>query len=152
MTQAAGRSGRKNRQGVVIIQSADPGQEVYSFVTRNNYDAFFRRQLAERKMFNYPPFCRLIRVVLKHKEERKVEAAAALLAEILRKTMKERLLGPNKPIVGRIQLFHIRELLLKLENGLSPQKVRDTLKNGEEVLRHNPQLKYVTLYYDVDPL
>lgn len=152
MTQAAGRSGRKNRQGVVIIQSADPGQEVYSFVTRNNYDAFFRRQLAERKMFNYPPFCRLIRVVLKHKEERKVEAAAALLADILRKTMKERLLGPNKPIVGRIQLFHIRELLLKLENGLSPQKVRDTLKNGEEVLRHNPQLKYVTLYYDVDPL
>lgn len=152
MTQAAGRSGRKNRQGTVIIQSADPEQAVYSYVIRNNYEAFFDRQLSERKMFHYPPFCRLIRIVLKHKEEKKVDAASALLAEILRKTMQERLLGPNKPIVSRIQLYHIREILLKLENKLSPHKVRDILKKAERELRNNPDCKYVMLYYDVDPL
>ncbi|MBK5194521.1 MAG: primosomal protein N' [Proteiniphilum sp.] len=152
MTQAAGRSGRNTRQGIVIIQSADPAQAVYSYVSRNDYELFFETQLSERKLFNYPPFCRLIRIVLKHKEERKAEAASSLLADILKKTLHERLLGPNKPIVSRIQLYHIREILLKLENGLSPHKVRDIMKKAESSLRSNPEFKYVTLYYDVDPL
>jgi len=152
MTQAAGRSGRKNRQGVVIIQSADPGLDVYTYVTHHNYEAFFHRQLAERKLFNYPPFCRLIRIVLKHKEEKKAVAAADFMAASLKKTMQERLLGPNKPIVSRIQLYHIREILLKLENGLSPQKVREILRKAEDEVRNNPEWKYVSLYYDIDPL
>src|SRR5690554_2328239 len=97
MTQAAGRSGRNNKQGIVIIQSADPTQPVYSYVTSNDYEAFFRMQLSERKQFNYPPFCRLIRIVIKHQEERKAEAASSLLAENLRESLYERLLGPNKP-------------------------------------------------------
>jgi primosomal protein N' (replication factor Y) len=152
MTQAAGRSGRNNKQGIVIIQSADPTQPVYSYVTSNDYEAFFRMQLSERKQFNYPPFCRLIRIVIKHKEERKAEAASSLLAENLRESLHERLLGPNKPIVSRIQLYHIREILLKLEIGLSPQKVRDIIRKAESTLRSNADFKYVTLFYDADPL
>jgi len=152
MTQAAGRSGRNNRQGIVIIQSVDPAQAVYTHVSGNNYEAFFESQLSERKLFHYPPFCRLIRIVVKHKEERMAEAASSLLAVNLRKSLQERLLGPNKPIVSRIQLYHIREILLKLENGLSPEKVRGIIKKAEFNLRSNHAFKYVTLYYDVDPL
>jgi primosomal protein N' (replication factor Y) len=152
MTQAAGRSGRNNRQGIVIIQSADPAQAVYSYVARNDYAAFFEAQMSERRLFNYPPYCRLIRIVIKHKEERKAEAASSLLAGILRKSMQERLLGPNKPVVSRIQLYHIRDILLKLENGLSPHKVRDIIRKAESTLRRNSEFRYITLYYDVDPL
>ena len=74
------------------------------------------------------------------------------MAASLKKTMQERLLGPNKPIVSRIQLYHIREILLKLENGLSPQKVREILRKAEDEVRNNPEWKYVSLYYDIDPL
>jgi primosomal protein N' (replication factor Y) len=81
-----------------------------------------------------------------------VEKAAGYFAELIRKSLHERVLGPNKPVVARIQLYHIREILLKLENGLSAHQVRDILKQAEERLRHEPDFKQVILYYDVDPL
>jgi|AGTN01.1.fsa_nt_gi primosomal protein N'' len=152
ITQAAGRSGRKDKQGTVIIQSSDPGQPIYTFIAENNYEAFFHTQLSERKLFNYPPFYRLIRVVLKHKDEKKAEKASSLLAALLRESLHERVLGPNKPIVSRIQHYYIREILLKLESGLAHQQVRNSLKRAERQLRTHQEYKYVMLYYDVDPL
>src|SRR5690606_2467256 len=62
MTQAAGRSGRKNEQGIVLIQTADPMQSIYHHVTGHDYAGFFKEELAERKQFGYPPFTRLIRI------------------------------------------------------------------------------------------
>ena len=152
MTQAAGRTGRKNRQGTVIIQTADPAQPVYSYILDNDYQGFCHAQLSERKLFHYPPFYRLIRIVCKHKDAGKVERAAVYFAELIRESLHERVLGPNKPVVGRIQLHHIREILLKLENGLSAHQIRDILKKAEDRIRHEPDFKQVILYYDVDPL
>ncbi|MDD4157918.1 MAG: primosomal protein N' [Proteiniphilum sp.] len=152
MTQAAGRAGRKNEAGIAIIQTADPGQPIYRFVTRNDYAGFFEEERSERKLFGYPPFCRLIRIILKHKEEKRVETAASLLAARLREELKERVLGPGKPLVGRIQMQYRGEILLKIETGLSPQRVRQLLKQAEASLHNMPAYKYVNLYYDVDPL
>jgi len=70
----------------------------------------------------------------------------------LKQSLQERVLGPNKPIVSRIQMYHIRETVLKLEAGLSPKRVRDTLNNAEKLLREEQEFKYSILYYDVDPL
>ncbi|HBG56837.1 MAG TPA: primosomal protein N' [Porphyromonadaceae bacterium] len=152
MTQAAGRAGRKQQQGTVIIQSADPGHPIYTFVTKNDYAGFYNTQLEERKLFRYPPFYRLIRILCKHKDAGKTEKAALRFAELIRMSLHERVLGPNKPLVGRIQLYHIREILLKLENGLPLQQVREILKKAEVMLRQEHDLKHVILYYDVDPL
>ncbi len=113
---------------------------------------FFHAQLKERSLFHYPPFYRLIRVVCKHRDRTKVEKAASDYAELIKRSLQGRVLGPNKPVVERVQLQYIREILLKLENGLSPQKIRDILKNAEEKLRQETDLRQVTLYYDVDPL
>ncbi len=150
MTQAAGRSGRKNKRGTVIIQSADPEQPVYRFIVENDFEGFFNMQLAERRLFRYPPFFRLIRVVFKDKYEQKAEAAARFFTDILRKSLRERVLGPNKPLIGKIQQYHIRETLLKLETSLSPQQVRETIRHAESQLRCKPEWKYVVVYYDVD--
>ncbi len=152
MTQAAGRAGRKQTPGTVIIQSTDPGNPIYSFVTGNNYAAFFQTQLAERKLFHYPPFYRLIRIICKHKDAEKAGNVAFLLAKLLRKSLHERVLGPNKPVVERVQLYYIREILLKLEYGLSSHQIRDILNKAEARLRDESDLKQVVLYYDVDPL
>lgn len=150
MTQAAGRAGRKNRQGTVIIQTADPEQPIYRFIAQNDFAAFFEMQLAERKLFHYPPFTRLISIVIKDKNEARAQSAADFLATTLHRRLAHRVLGPNKPVVSKIQLFHIREILLKLEIGLSPQHIRDVLKDAERELRDNPNFKYVVVYFDVD--
>ena len=150
MTQAAGRAGRKNKRGTVIIQTANPEMSVYRFIAENNYEAFFKTQLSERKMFRYPPFNRLISVVVKDRNEQKVETASHFFAEKLRPLLHERVLGPNKPLISKIKLYHIREILLKLEAGFSPQHVRNILRQAETQLRSNPQFKYVVIYFDVD--
>ncbi|MCE5205650.1 MAG: primosomal protein N' [Porphyromonadaceae bacterium] len=152
ITQAAGRAGRKQTPGTVVIQSADPGNPIYSFVTGYDYAGFVHSQLEERKLFHYPPFYRLIRIICKHKDADKVEKITFRFAELLRKSLHERVLGPNKPVVGRIQLFYIREILLKLESGLSTQHIRDILKKTEVNLRSDSDFKHAMIYYDVDPL
>lgn len=152
MIQASGRAGRKNKRGTVVIQSADPGQPFYRFLERNDYEGFFRTQIAERKLFHYPPFHRLISITLKDKDEQRVEAGARLFAGLLKQSLHHRVLGPNKPVVSKIQLYHIREILLKLETGLSPQQVREHILQTERQLRLQPGFKYIPLYYDVDPV
>ena len=150
--QASGRSGRKNKQGKVFIQSGDPEQPIYQFVSNNDYESFFTRQLAERKLFKYPPYYRLIKIVIKHKEEKIVENAASYLAGILKQSLNDRVLGPSRPVIGRIQQYHIREILLKLEIGLSSHLVRESLKKAENIFHKTPEFKYTILHFDVDPI
>lgn len=150
MTQAAGRSGRKNKRGTVVIQTADPEQPVYRFIANGDFEGFYNLQLAERQLFRYLPFYRLIRIVFKDRQEEKAETASQFFADMLKKTLHERVLGPNKPVIGKIQQFHIREILLKLETSLSPQQVREIIKQTETQLRGKQEWKYVVVYYDVD--
>jgi len=149
--QASGRSGRKNKQGKVFIQTGDPDQPIYQFISNNDYDSFFIMQLAERKLFMYPPYYRLIKIIIKHKDERIVESAASHLTGILKQSLNDRVLGPSIPVIGRIQQYYIREILLKLEIGLSPHLVRESLKKAENIFRKTPDYKYTILYFDVDP-
>jgi primosomal protein N' (replication factor Y) len=150
MTQAAGRSGRKIKRGTVIIQTSDPEQPIYRFIVNNDFEGFYNLQLTERKLFRYPPFYRLIRIVFKDRNEQKVESASILFANILKGSLKERVLGPNKPVISKIQRYHIREILLKLEVNLSPQQVRDIIQQAESRLRSKQEFKYVVVYFDVD--
>jgi primosomal protein N' (replication factor Y) len=95
--------------------------------------------------FRYPPFYRLIRIVFKDRNEQKVEAASSLFTNMLKGSLKERVLGPNKPVISKIQRYHIREILLKLEINLSPQQ-------AESLLRNEQEFKYVVVYFDVDEM
>jgi len=150
ITQSAGRAGRKNRRGTVFIQTAAPEIPIYRFIAEANYDSFYNTQITERKLFNYPPFFRLIAIVIKHKDESIVNEAADFLATRLRLSLEKRVFGQNKPIVSKIQQFHIREILLKIENDAPLQTVREILKDAEEVLRKNERFRYVVVVYDVD--
>ena len=79
-----------------------------------------------------------------------MESASILFANILKGSLKERVLGPNKPVISKIQRYHIREILLKLEINLSPQQVRDIIQQAESRLRNKQEFKYVVVYFDVD--
>ncbi|MEA4916664.1 replication restart helicase PriA [Proteiniphilum sp.] len=150
ITQAADRAGRRDKQGTVIIQTADPEQPIYRFITCNDYEGFYLSQIAERKLFKYPPFTRLISIILKHKDEHKVESGAVFISQQLKQVLGNSVLGPNKPIVSRIQQQYIREILLKLDHHFSPSQVRMFIKLAETRLRENNDFKQILLYYNVD--
>ena len=152
MMQASGRAGRRNKRGTVIIQTTQPELPIYQFIAENNYEGFFNMQLAERKIFKYPPFYRLISIELKDKNEQRADAASHYFANILRGSLQDKILGPNKPVISRIRSYYIREILLKLENNLSTSFVRKCIRQTEQRMREKPEFRYVVLNYDVDPV
>lgn len=150
MVQTAGRSGRRDKQGAVIIQTNNPEYPIYRHIVRNNYEGFFQSQITERKLFHYPPFTRLISVILKDKNEQKVEMGATNFAQLLKQSFGNRVLGPNKPVVSRIQQLHIREILLKIDNQYTTARTRELINEAEATFRTNEKYKYIVLHYNVD--
>ena len=152
MTQVAGRAGRRNAQGLVILQTRMPKESVIHQIIHNDYTALYIGQMEERKAFNYPPFCRLIYIYLKHKDERIIMSLANDAARLLRQVFGSRVLGPDSPSVSRVQQFHIRKLLLKLELQAPLAEARHRLRQVQSHLLAQPQYRSALVYYDVDPV
>jgi primosomal protein N' (replication factor Y) len=152
MTQVSGRAGRKNKQGLVFLQTSHPESPLISFVKRNDYESFYELQMQERKIFRYPPCFRLINIVLRGRDEQSTDGAAREFASALRSSFGERVLGPGKPPVSRVQSLYIRHILLKIEYNASIRKVRETICRYQAAVFANPVFKSVLLHYDVDPM
>lgn len=152
MAQVAGRAGRRGKQGQVILQTRQPEAATIRQVVANDYEAMYRSEMADRKMFRYPPAVRLINIYLKHKDEDLVVRASVALAQMLRPHFPDDLLGPDRPAVGRVQLLHIRKLMLKVAPQYTPQSIRATLLSARENLLKMQGFKSITLFFDVDPL
>lgn len=152
MAQVAGRAGRKNRQGLVILQTKSPDLPLIHQVVTNDYRQMYTEQLEERRLFNYPPFDRLVYVYLKHRKEEVVDQAASVLAGWLRSGMGEWILGPDKPPVGRIQQLFIKKIVVKIAQGTSMTKVRSYLLQLQHALVEDERFRSLVVYYDVDPM
>ena len=151
MAQVAGRAGRKDKQGLVILQTKSPELPVISQVLNNDYEQLYEDQLAERQVFRYPPFYRLIYVYLKHRKEDVLEQAAEMAATLLRTGLGNRVLGPDKPPIARIQTLFIKKIMIKVELTASMTKVRDYLKGVQRTLSEDARFRSLIVYYDVDP-
>lgn len=152
MTQVAGRAGRRNRQGRVILQTKTPDLPLIGQVVTNDYDAMFCNQMEERDMFHYPPFCRLICLYMKHRDERVLDSLAVEAASRLRQLFGGRVLGPDMPPVARVQMYHIRKILLKVETEASVSRVREALGGVINCLTADERYRSAMIYFDVDPL
>ncbi len=152
MAQVSGRAGRKGKRGLVVLQTKNPGLEVIQQVVRNDYRAFYSDLVAERQIFHYPPFHRLVYVYLKHKSDAVVEQAGHEMGARLRQWFGGRLLGPDKPPVAKVKSMSIRKLVLKLENGIDLTKVRACLRQVQQQMLQDKRYLSLIIYYDVDPL
>ncbi len=152
MEQVAGRAGRRNRQGTVLLQTACPQHPVIAQVVRHDYAAMYAAQIAEREQFAYPPFSRLIYIYFKHRDETVVQAAADAYVREAAPVFGSRLSSPHTPPVARIQNSYIRRVMLKVETAASVRKVREALHLAHEHLAADPRFRTLTLYYDVDPM
>ena len=151
LQQVSGRAGRKGKQGLVILQTKSADFPVIEQVAANDSKTFYEDLDEERRLFNYPPYTRLIYVYLKHQHDNVVESAALMLGSILRGWFGERILGPDKPAVARVKSMCIRKIMIKLENGIDQKKVREYLRMAQKQILQDKQFAALQIFYDVDP-
>ena len=152
MMQVAGRAGRKNKKGEVIIQASDPNNPVIQNVIKGDFKRMYETELLERRQFGYPPFTRMIELELRHKKALNVEQAALFLANEARKTNLGLVLGPAIPFISKVNNYYIREVLIKSgkqSKDLTPMK--HALRQILDKMKTIPELKGVDVSVDVDP-
>ncbi|MBW8327489.1 MAG: primosomal protein N' [Prolixibacteraceae bacterium] len=150
--QVSGRAGRKNNRGRVIIQTTQPNHPVIQDVISNDYYRLFSRQMAERKMFRYPPYYRLIKIVVKHQNKDRLDLAALHLATAFKSHFNKNVLGPEYPVVGRIQMWFQKEILIKLPRDGKVQEAKSKIMEIISQAKSQPNNSQLIVYADVDPM
>ena len=151
MMQVAGRAGRRDGGGEVVIQTSEPGHPVIRQVAAGDFEGMARAQLAERKAFFYPPYARLTSLTLRHRDPSVLRNGVMDLAARLRTRFGRRLLGPMTPPVDRIRGEYLVGLLLKIESGASSARARELLTAELKTFAGNPAFKSITVVVNVDP-
>ena len=152
MSQVAGRAGRKDKRGKVIIQTGNPDHWVIQLVQQHDYQGFYEQEVIERQQFFYPPFYKMIQITLKHPNEQLVHAASIEFADALKEVFKERVLGPEFPLIKRIQNFYLKEIKLKIERSAPERKVKEKIRELIDQFYSKAANKAIRIVIDVDPM
>ncbi len=152
MSQVAGRAGRKSKRGRVVIQTYDPDHWIIRHVIDHDYEGMYKQELIERENYFYPPFYKIIKFTLKHRKPEQVESSADELADRLKKVFGSRVLGPEFPIVKRVQNQYLKVIRLKIERKASQKNVKQHIKKVIDQFYEGSVNKPVRLIIDVDPM
>ena len=148
--QVAGRAGRRNKRGEVIIQTAEPQHSIYLMV--GDYERVASKLLAERKQFLYPPFVRIVKVAMRSSDKDRLVQSSLQLGEQLRNRFGRRVLGPVAPLIDRVRGEYRVELMLKVEVEASFSRARAILREEIAKLRENKEFRNIVIICDVDIL
>ena len=137
LTQVAGRAGRAEKQGKVLIQTYNPDHNVIQQVTTNDYLAMYNEQLYDRQIYKYPPYFRIIKVTMKQRDFEKLKAGSIWLYEVMRQNLLMPVLGPEEPVISRIRNEYIRTIIIKIPQnisiGLTKKAIQKMLNSFEAV-------------------
>ena len=134
-----------------MIQTSDPSSRILGFVLKHDYEGMFLQQIDERKLFNYPPFCRLIKIIIKHKDRSRLNEFSANLGEDLKKSFGKRVLGPESPMIARIQLWYIKNILIKIERDNPLSRAKQLINEAIERTEKMKGASSLRISVDVDP-
>lgn len=151
MEQVSGRAGRRQKQGKVVIQTSDPQNKIIRLVLRHDYQGMFKMQVQEREAFNYPPFCRMIKINLKHKNRAILNSFADELGSDLKKIFGNRVLGPEFPVISQIQQYYIKTILIKIEKEKSLGRAKNMIRESVERIGKLKGSGGLKILVDVDP-
>ncbi len=151
ISQVAGRAGRKHKQGKVVIQTSQPEHPLIQLIQQQDYQQTLNSQFEERKLFNYPPFFRLIKITVKHKNFDTVNRVAHQLAGLLRKNQQLIILGPEFPLISKIQLWHQKEIWIKIDKRLNLDTIKHEIIVSAKYTKHQPNNSNCLINIDVDP-
>jgi primosomal protein N' (replication factor Y) len=150
LQQLSGRVGRGDLRGKVIIQTYSPGHEILQQVAASDFDGMFAKELQQRQDFEYPPFQKLIKITLKHRDYHKTAQAAEWIATGLKTMPHIKILGPETPIIGRIRNEHIKQVLVKIHIDKTLQERKNYIYKLREKLLSTRDFRSVKIILDVD--
>jgi len=150
MLQVSGRAGRTQKQGKVLIQTYNPYHKILQQVSTNDYIGMYKEQLEERYNYKYPPFYRLIKITLKHRDYNKVDLAGDWLAKALTQLFKHNVLGPEFPPISRIRNQYHKNILIKIPQGQPLGKTKEAIKKVHTSFEAIANFKGVRVVINVD--
>ena len=150
LAQVSGRAGRKDVPGKVVVQTYQPDHPALHYVETNDYNAMYIHQITERRQFLFPPITRLIKVTLKHPDEQIVTYAANALAIPLREQFKGHVLGPESPLVSRIQNYYLKDFWIKINKDHSLATQKKQLQQIITFFKQKKEYKSVRFVINVD--
>jgi primosomal protein N' (replication factor Y) len=150
LQQVAGRAGRTDTRGKVVIQTYNPHHTILQQVSINDYASMFAEQLEERRIYKYPPYYRLVKLTIKHKDYNKVNEGAEWLATSLRHVFKANVLGPEFPVVSRIRNQYNKNILIKIPQNQSLVKTKSVLQKIKLRFLSTRDFRAVRLLINVD--
>lgn len=153
MEQVSGRAGRMDGKGKVLIQVSDIHHPVLQFVQAHDYAAFYNYEIQNRKQFHYPPYSRLIKITIKHKQNHIAEEAANIMNTALRKNKQIEIAGPAQPVIDRIRNMYLWELLIKIpKDSIALQLCKQQILQQITIIQSNKRYAGAMILPDVDPL
>jgi primosomal protein N' (replication factor Y) len=150
LQQVAGRAGRTKKRGKVIIQTYNPYHQILQQVSTNSFDEMYKQQMEDRYQFKYPPYYRMIKIVVKERSFQKMDKAAIWLANALKIQLKENVLGPEAPSVGRIRNMFMTNILVKIPKNQSITKTKGYLNLIMRNFNSIKEFSSVRIIIDVD--
>ena len=149
--QVAGRSGRSKKQGEVIVQTFNPNHQLMKKIVKNDFLGMFKEQLNERFLFQYPPYSRLIKLTLKHKNLNILQKCSIWLADALKNQFKNQMLGPESPLISRINNKHIKNILIKIPNNSNLKFSKTCISKILKSFNTISAFRNADISIDVDP-
>ena len=151
LQQVSGRAGRSHMESKVVIQTYNPNHQIFKRILTNDYKGMFNEQLNQRLLFNYPPYTRLIKITMKHRDLNKLDQAIIWFTSLLRKRLKNDILGPEFPLIPRIKNKFIKQLLIKISVNTSFKNPKIAILKSIKSFGTISQFKSIEIITDVDP-
>ena len=151
LSQVAGRAGRSDERGEVMLQTYNSKHILIKQIANNDYKEMIANQLEERKLFKYPPFVRLIKVILKSKNYDNLQISSKWLGNVLKKFFGNNLLGPVSPYISKIRNDHLTNIIIKYDEKTSRSKTKKILRKVVKSFQSISTFKSVKIILDVDP-
>jgi len=150
MTQVSGRAGRSEKRGKVIIQTYNPVHNVIQQVTNNDYEGMYKEQLYERQIYHYPPYFRLVKLTLKHRDFEKLKEGTLWLYQVLKQSLNIPILGPEEPAINRIRNEYIRTIMVKIPSNQPLQPTKKTIQKALNSFSLVAQYRPIKVTVNVD--
>ena len=150
LTQVAGRAGRSEKQGKVIIQTYNHNHNTIQQVTNNDYIGMYKEQLYDRQIYKYPPYFRIIRVTMKQRDFEKLKVGAMWLYQVLSQNLNMPVLGPEEPLISRIRNEYIRTIIIKIPQNTSIGNTKKTIQKMLSSFEAIAQFRAIKVTLNVD--
>jgi primosomal protein N' (replication factor Y) (superfamily II helicase) len=152
MEQVSGRAGRSDGKGKVIIQAYNTTHQVLQWVKEHDFNACYVHEINFRQQMNYPPFCKIIKIIFKHLDENKAMEAAQLMATALEDYKEVDMKGPAPAVVSRVRNYFLHEIWIKCPKNTQHNAVlKKFLLTQKQIIAAHKGIGNLSITFDVDP-